>query len=109
MAHTTTNELLRKALLACLPYMEGLESENQHDPSVGIYSDYELTDALHLAITALKAANDDKENERRLFSAMALQGILSNQELLRNIEGVDGAEGGWAVRAVDTLLSELSK
>lgn len=109
MAHNSTSDLLRKALEACYPYIQGLEGDNSHDPSVGIYQDHELTEAYHLAKSALQAVEDDKAKERRLFAAMALQGILSNQQLLVNIEGVDGGEGGWAVRAVDNLLSELAK
>lgn len=109
MTHTTTNELLRKALLACLPYMEGLESDNDHDPSVGIYADHELTDALHLATTAIKAANNDKENERRTFAAMALQGIMANQKLLVNLDEIDGGVAGHAVRHADALILELLK
>lgn len=110
MAQTaTTTELLRDALSACLPYMEGLEADNQHDPSVGIYQDHELTDALNLAKEALKEDESAKAWERRLFSAMTLQGALSNQQLLINLEGVYGGTEAWAVRCADSLLFELSK
>ncbi len=108
-SQSNTKELLFKALTACLPYMQGLEGDNSNDPSVGIYQDYELTDAYNLAKQAVEAGISEKEKERRLFAAMALQGILSNQQLLINIEGVEGGEGGWAVRAVDNLLIELEK
>lgn len=89
--------------------MQGLEGDNSHDPNCGIYQDHELTDAYNLAKQAVAAGISEKEKERRLFSAMALQGILSNHQLLINLEGVDGGEGGWAVRAVDNLLNELEK
>jgi len=104
MVNTTTNELLYKALLTCLPYMEGLESDNDHDPSVGIYADHELTDALHLATTAIKAANDDKENERRTFAAMAMQGIVSKYPGSAPEEIASAA-----VLIADSLLLQLSK
>jgi len=98
-----------KALTACLPYMQGLESDNSNDPSVGIYQDYELTEAYELAKNAVYTKFDEMAKERRLFAAMALQGILSNQQLLINIESVDGGAEGWAVRSADALLLELAK
>lgn len=101
--------MLFKALNACLPYMQGLESENCNDPSVGIYQDYELTEAYELAKKAVEAKFSEMENERRMFAAMALQGILSNQKLLENIENVDGGAEAWAVRSTDALLLELEK
>jgi hypothetical protein len=103
------NDLLFKALSSCLPYMQGLEGDNSHDPDCGIYQDHELTDAYNLAKQAIQVSVSEKENERRLFAAMALQGILSNQQLLVNIENIHGGPGAWAVRAVDNLLSELEK
>ena len=109
MKNETPSDLLFKALNACLPYMQCLEGDNSHDPECGIYQDYELTEAYELAKKALDTAVKEKEKERRLFAAMALQGILSNQELLRNIENLDISEGAWAVRAVDSLLAALEK
>ena len=105
----TTTEMLFKALNACLPYMKGLESDNIEDRSVGWYKDHELTEAYELAKKAVETKVDEMAKERRMFAAMALQGILSNQQLLVNIESVDGGAEAWAVMSADALLLELEK
>ena len=47
--------------------------------------------------------------KREHFAAMAMQGIMSNQKLLENLDEIDGGVAGHAVRHADALLLELEK
>lgn len=52
---------------------------------------------------------DSGMSKREVFAAMALQGIMSNQKLLENLDEIDGGVAGHAVRHADALLWELEK
>ena len=101
---------LIEALKKCLPYMQGLESDNIHDPSVGLYKDWELQEAYEAA----KIAVENEEGtytptKLEYFTAAALTGIMSNQELLKNIEFANGGAGSWAVHVAKQAIGELAK